>query len=69
MLGFCEVRQAIVLDIVSASVLGCTGSVVLWQAAANLIPLWFSQWRTEAALEEVAERRIKLTVKGKIAPV
>jgi hypothetical protein len=25
--------------------------------------LWFSQWRTEAALREVAERHIRLTVK------
>lgn len=25
--------------------------------------MWFSQWRTESALGEVAERHIKLTVK------
>jgi hypothetical protein len=34
---------------------------VLRQVAEDLTPLWFSQWRTEAALEEVAERHIKLT--------
>jgi hypothetical protein len=42
-------------------VLGCTGSAVLRQVAEDLTPLWFSQWRTEAAVEEVADRHIKLT--------
>lgn len=42
---------------------GHSGSVVCWQAAEHLTLLWFSQWRTEAALGEVAERHIKLTVK------
>jgi len=45
-----------------ATVQGHSGSVVCRQAAEHLI-LWFSQWRKEAALGEVAERRIKLTVK------
>jgi hypothetical protein len=48
-------------------VLGRTGSVVLRQAAANLTPLWFSQWQTEAALREISERRIKLIVKTNTA--
>jgi hypothetical protein len=60
MLGFCEDRQAIVLPIVRASVLGLTGSVVFRQAAGNLIPIWFSQWRTETTLGEVAKRHIKI---------
>ena len=63
MLGFCEVRQAIVLDIV----LGRTGHEMLWLATANLTPLWFSQWRKEAALREVADRSTKLIVKTNTA--
>jgi len=43
-------RQAIVLDIRCASVQGHTGSVVRRQAAHNLTPKCFSQWRREAAL-------------------
>jgi len=31
--------------------------------AAEHLTLWLSQWRTESALGEVAERHIKLTVK------
>ena len=32
------------------------------QAAEKLTSMCFSQWRSETALEEVAERHIKLTV-------
>jgi hypothetical protein len=35
---------------------------VCWQAAENLT-VWFSQWRAQAALGEVAERHTRLTVK------
>ena len=42
---------------------GHSGSVVCRQAAEHLTLLWFSQWRTEAALGEVAERHTKLIVK------
>jgi hypothetical protein len=36
---------------------------VRWQAAGNLTSMWFSQWRTKAALREVAKRHVKLFVK------
>jgi hypothetical protein len=42
---------------------GLIGNVVRWQAAGSLTPLWFSQWRTKAALGEVAKRHAKLIVK------
>jgi hypothetical protein len=45
-----------------ASVQDHSGNVVCRQAAETLT-LCFSQWRTEAALGEVAERHIRLTVK------
>ena len=41
---------------------GHSGSAVCRQAAEHLT-LWLSEWRTESALGEVAERHIKLTVK------
>jgi hypothetical protein len=33
------------------------------QQAAEILTQWFSQWRREAALGEVAERHTSLTVK------
>lgn len=48
----CEVRQVIVLD--------TTRVRVLRQAAGKLTALWFSQWRTEATLGEVANRHDRL---------
>lgn len=41
---------------------GHTGSVVCRQAEGDLTSMCFSQWRSETALEEVAERHIKLVV-------
>jgi hypothetical protein len=46
-----------------ASVRGYIASAVRRQVAGNLTPLWFSQWQTTVAFEDVTETHIKLFVK------
>ena len=45
------------------SVRGVSGIVPYQRASGNLTAQWFSQWRAEVALGEIAERRIKSIVR------
>jgi len=56
---FLRLRRQVLYMGHCASVCGPSSTALRERASGNYTPQWFSQWRTEAALGEIAKRRIK----------